>query len=288
MRSASAAVVVVPVKDVPQPSGQSVTLQASACARPVVLTRTRGLWDPDGLRDGDNVLLVPPGDARRARGGGSTAPRRPARRPMRSGRSARASVERSASVARYAERLLAIAETRARTSLSASTVRPVSLRTKPRAAVVHARSALRRVGARLATERDLRVGALGRAPTSRSSTRTRRRPSGGGHQFLRALSGELGRRGHRRGGEPHLGRHATRCLFNSFNFDHARLRRFARDDVRMVHRVDGPIGVYRGFDDGTDARIAATNAELADATVLQSRFSLDAHQRLGIGSSSRW
>ena len=27
----------------------------------------------------------------------------------------------------------------------------------------------------------------------------------------------------------------------------------------MVHRVDGPIGVYRGFDDGTDARIAALN-----------------------------
>ena len=58
----AAAVVAVPVKDVPQPSGQSVTLQASACARPVVLTRTRGLWDPHGLRDGENVLLVPPGD----------------------------------------------------------------------------------------------------------------------------------------------------------------------------------------------------------------------------------
>ena len=58
----SAAVVVVPVKDVPQPSGQSVTLQASACGRPVVLTRTRGLWDPEALRDGENVLLVPPAD----------------------------------------------------------------------------------------------------------------------------------------------------------------------------------------------------------------------------------
>jgi glycosyltransferase involved in cell wall biosynthesis len=50
----------------------------------------------------------------------------------------------------------------------------------------------------------------------------------------------------------------------------------------MVHRIDGPIGVYRGFDDGTDARIAAMNAELARATVVQSRFSLDAHVRLGI------
>ena len=50
----------------------------------------------------------------------------------------------------------------------------------------------------------------------------------------------------------------------------------------MVHRVDGPIGVYRGFDDGTDRRIEAMNAELAHATVLQSQFSLDAHRELGI------
>lgn len=72
------------------------------------------------------------------------------------------------------------------------------------------------------------------------------------------------------------------CLFNSFNFDFVRLRRFARGDCRMVHRVDGPVGAYRGFDDGTDARIAEINAELADATVLQSRYSLDKHAALGI------
>ena len=56
-----AAAVVVPLRDVPQPSGQSVTLQAMACGRPVVLTRTRGLWDRS-LLDGSNVLLVPPSD----------------------------------------------------------------------------------------------------------------------------------------------------------------------------------------------------------------------------------
>ncbi len=106
-------------------------------------------------------------------------------------------------------------------------------------------------------------------------------PAGGGHQFLRALVGELERRGlaveHNRvsGGTP-------ACLFNSFNFDFKRLRRFAREDCRMVHRVDGPIGVYRGFDDGTDARIAKVNAELADATVMQSRYSLEKHVELGI------
>jgi glycosyltransferase involved in cell wall biosynthesis len=72
------------------------------------------------------------------------------------------------------------------------------------------------------------------------------------------------------------------CLFNSFNFDFARLRRFARKGVRMVHRVDGPIAVYRGFDDGTDARIRRVNGKLADATVFQSRWSLDKHRELGI------
>jgi glycosyltransferase involved in cell wall biosynthesis len=48
----------------------------------------------------------------------------------------------------------------------------------------------------------------------------------------------------------------------------------------MVHRVDGPIGVYRGFDDGTDERIAAIN-RLADATVFQSAYSLAKHRELG-------
>jgi glycosyltransferase involved in cell wall biosynthesis len=108
-----------------------------------------------------------------------------------------------------------------------------------------------------------------------------RPPAGGGHQFLRALVGELESRrlvvevNRISGG-------TTACLFNSFNFDFARLRRFGRDDCRLVHRVDGPVGAYRGFDDGTDARIAALNAELAQSTVLQSRYSLAKHIELGI------
>ena len=105
-------------------------------------------------------------------------------------------------------------------------------------------------------------------------------PSGGGHQFLRALTGELERRGlaielNRLSGE------TPACLFNSFNFDFRRLRRFAGRGARMVHRVDGPIGAYRGFDDGTDVRIAEVNAELAAATIFQSRFSLEKHRELG-------
>jgi glycosyltransferase involved in cell wall biosynthesis len=105
-------------------------------------------------------------------------------------------------------------------------------------------------------------------------------PYGGGNQFLLALLGELERRElaveiNRLSGE------TPTCLFNSFNFDFTRLRRFARAGARMVHRVDGPIGVYRGFDDGTDERVFRINAQLADATVFQSHWSLDSHRELG-------
>ena len=105
-------------------------------------------------------------------------------------------------------------------------------------------------------------------------------PAGGGHQFLRALTRELGARGFEIE-ENRVSSGTTACLFNSFNFDFDRLRRFAREGCRMVHRVDGPIGAYRGFDDGTDDRISELNHELADATVFQSRYSLDKHRELG-------
>jgi glycosyltransferase involved in cell wall biosynthesis len=106
-------------------------------------------------------------------------------------------------------------------------------------------------------------------------------PYGGGNQFLLALVGELRARSlavevNRISGG------TSACLYNSFNFDFARVRRFARDEVRMVHRVDGPIGAYRGFDDGTDDRILAINQEFADATVLQSQYSLEKHRELGL------
>ena len=57
-----AAVVTVPLLDVLQPTGYSVTLQAMACAKPVVLTDIRGLWDREAFVSGENCILVPPGD----------------------------------------------------------------------------------------------------------------------------------------------------------------------------------------------------------------------------------
>ena len=59
-----ALLVVVPLHDTIQPAGQSVCLQAMGCGCPVVLTDIAGLWDRDLIRDGENVLLVPPGNSR--------------------------------------------------------------------------------------------------------------------------------------------------------------------------------------------------------------------------------
>ncbi len=72
------------------------------------------------------------------------------------------------------------------------------------------------------------------------------------------------------------------CLYNSFNFDFDRLRQLKRTDCLMVHRVDGPIAAYRGWDDGTDGRIRKINHELADVTIFQSRYSKEKHIELGM------
>jgi len=148
-------------------------------------------------------------------------------------------------------------------------------------AYAHARRVVSRVARRLGTEVDvMRSRRGGRADLALFHDFSPA-PTGGGHQFLRALVAEFERRGLTVELDT-ISRETTVCLLNSFNFDFHRLRRLARDDVRFVHRVDGPIGTYRGFDDGTDERIAAINGELAAATVVQSRYSLDAHRDLGI------
>lgn len=106
-------------------------------------------------------------------------------------------------------------------------------------------------------------------------------PTGGGSQFLRALWSEWERRGIQI--ENNIFSHTTRaCLFNSYNFDFDRLRRWHDVGFRMAHRIDGPIRVYRGWDDGTDARIQQINTELADVTIFQSQYSLQKSLEIGL------
>lgn len=54
----NARVVVIPLKDIAQPSGQSATLQAMSCGKAVILSHTRGLWDTKTMRHMENCYLV--------------------------------------------------------------------------------------------------------------------------------------------------------------------------------------------------------------------------------------
>ena len=58
----SANIVVVPIKNVLQPSGYSVTLQALACGKVVILPDFRGLWDRDCFKHLKNCILYKPED----------------------------------------------------------------------------------------------------------------------------------------------------------------------------------------------------------------------------------
>ena len=106
-------------------------------------------------------------------------------------------------------------------------------------------------------------------------------PSGGGHQFLRALVGNAKARGLRIENNT-VSRTTRACLFNSFNFSERRLLWTKRSSVLYVHRVDGPIDVYRGRDDGVDRRIHAISQRFADKTIFQSHYSLEKHLELGM------
>jgi len=121
---------------------------------------------------------------------------------------------------------------------------------------------------------------LRRGPELAILYRPRRPPYGGSNQFLLALRGELRRRGLRV--SENVGRATRACLLHAYLVDVERLRRRLPSECRVVHRVDGPIGLYRGRDDGSDGRIVEINRELAHATIVQSRYSLDAHRELGL------
>lgn len=107
-------------------------------------------------------------------------------------------------------------------------------------------------------------------------------PYGGGNQFLLALIAELKRLG-LDVSQNHVGRDTRALLVNSFNFDFEKIRRYKSSDIRIIHRVDGPISVYRSLPDSAiDKRISDWNLEMADATIMQSRYSVEMHEQLGI------
>jgi glycosyltransferase involved in cell wall biosynthesis len=125
------------------------------------------------------------------------------------------------------------------------------------------------------------VRGLFRQPDLAIVHRFRPAPYGGSNQFLTALRSELRGRGlHVSDGA--VGRKTRACLLHSYLVDAEDIRSRRHDGLRIVHRVDGPIALYRGSDDGSDQKIVEINHELAHATIFQSHWSLEAHRAAGI------
>ena len=109
-----------------------------------------------------------------------------------------------------------------------------------------------------------------------------RPPYGGGNQFMLALTSEFERNRYKIERNK-LSDSTEVCLFNSFNFDSRKLLASKNlDNTLMIHRVDGPIDKYRGDERGVDSEIWKINQSIADATIFQSQYSLDAHIDLGL------
>ena len=53
-------IITIPIKETLQPSGYSVTLQAMACGKPVIMTKIKGLWENSILQNMKNIIFVPP------------------------------------------------------------------------------------------------------------------------------------------------------------------------------------------------------------------------------------
>jgi len=108
-------------------------------------------------------------------------------------------------------------------------------------------------------------------------------PYGGGNQFSLALREEFERIGYYAETNK-ISSSSKACLFNSFNFEFEILRaqKAKRPGCKMAHRVDGPVSVYRGREDGIDEKIEAINKELADITIFQSNYSMEEHKKLGL------
>lgn len=107
-------------------------------------------------------------------------------------------------------------------------------------------------------------------------------PWGGGNQFLKALKKEFERRGvyAKEAGD------ADVVLFNSHHFfgDVFKLKKKFPEKI-FIHRVDGPLGLYRGSDEILDKIIFQFSELLADGIVFQSRWSKEQNQKLYLTES---
>ena len=60
----NARLIILPLKNSYQPSGQSVTLQAMSCGRSVVISKTEGFWDTKNFKNKEHLFFVEKNDFR--------------------------------------------------------------------------------------------------------------------------------------------------------------------------------------------------------------------------------
>lgn len=97
-------------------------------------------------------------------------------------------------------------------------------------------------------------------------------PWGGGNQFMMALRKALLRRDVKIR-ENEIGDGIDAYVLNSIHFDVEGFMEYSRRArINVIHRIDGPIHLIRGFDREKDELCYELNARFASATVLQSAW----------------
>ena len=97
-------------------------------------------------------------------------------------------------------------------------------------------------------------------------------PYGGGNQFMMALKKGLLRQGVEVR-ENELSEDIDAYVLNSIHFDVDRFMEFSsRHRINVIHRIDGPIHLIRGYDREKDELCFDLNTRFASATVIQSAW----------------
>ena len=107
-------------------------------------------------------------------------------------------------------------------------------------------------------------------------------PYGGGSQVLKAIAEELRNRGYEVLNNSYFDSDLHILNSSFFNLDKCRLTiQSSKKSPRVIHRIDGPIHLYRGNSKELDDAIFEINHKVATSTAYQSYYSWSESVRLG-------
>jgi glycosyltransferase involved in cell wall biosynthesis len=98
-------------------------------------------------------------------------------------------------------------------------------------------------------------------------------PFGGGNQFMLALKNELGKNSNIKVFNNIVHESVDCYIVDSIWLDTRLLSMLDKmSDIKLIHRIDGPIHLYRGKDKNIDDDIFKLNSKYATSTVIQSEY----------------